>query len=45
MEKLVYIWDLICMMVYNFSTLMCAVHDVRVEGSSPSWADIELSIS
>ncbi len=24
---------------------MCAVHDVRVEGSSPSWADIELSIS
>ena len=24
---------------------MCAVHDVRVEGSSPSWADIERSIS
>ena len=24
---------------------MCAGHDVRVEGSSPSWADIERSIS
>ena len=25
--------------------IMCAGHDVRVEGSSPSWADIERSIS
>ena len=25
--------------------MMCAVHDIRVEGSSPSWADIERSIS
>ena len=25
--------------------LMCAGHDVKVEGSSPSWADIERSIS
>ena len=24
---------------------MCAGHDVKVEGSSPSWADIERSIS
>jgi hypothetical protein len=24
---------------------VCAGHDVRVEGSSPSWADIERSIS
>ena len=24
---------------------LCAGHDVRVEGSSPSWADIERSIS
>lgn len=27
------------------SIFMCAGHDVRVEGSSPSWADIERSIS
>ena len=29
----------------GFDINMCAGHDVRVEGSSPSWADIERSIS
>jgi hypothetical protein len=32
-------------MISEIFDSMCAGHDVRVEGSSPSWADIERSIS
>ena len=31
--------------IYQSSRIMCAGHDVRAKGLSPSWADIERSIS
>ncbi len=48
LEAAKWIFEKICELFYKMQKLvvdMCAVHDVRVEGSSPSWADIELSIS